>query len=99
MRPLPLLTFLLVTGISVDAGAVDAVYQWFNSTKDACVTKFKEQGLTVEDVKQRDQIFLYASYVLTFKNWQTPTQTDVLRGHNIGGILVSPDGYPVQWGL
>lgn len=45
---------------------------------------------------ERDEIYGLLAYAVVRKDWQTD-QTDPRRGHNIGSVLVDPDGKVVFW--
>ncbi|MFC1750915.1 nucleoside deaminase [Pseudomonadota bacterium] len=45
---------------------------------------------------ERDEIYGLLAYAVVRKDWQTD-QTEPRRGHNIGSVLVDPDGNVVFW--
>lgn len=46
--------------------------------------------------QERDEIYMLLAYAVVLKNWQTDA-TRPQRGHNIGSVLVAPDGEIVFW--
>lgn len=46
--------------------------------------------------RERDEIYMLLAYAVVLKNWQT-NETQPQRGHNIGSVLVDPDGKVVFW--
>lgn len=55
-----------------------------------------EAGALTPAEVERDEIFTLLAYAAVRKDWQT-NQTDPRRGHNIGSVLVDPDGELVFW--
>ena len=51
--------------------------------------------LTPEVLKERDEIYMLAAYAVVYNDWQDGTGQK--RGHNIGSVLVDPDGKIVNW--
>lgn len=68
-----------------------------------CAPKFSEapladlefSGLSQEVLKERDEIYMLAAYAVVYNDWQDGSGQK--RGHNIGSVLVSPDGKIVNW--
>lgn len=53
--------------------------------------------LEVTDVQaERDRIYTLLAYAVVLKDWQS-NRTPELRGHNIGSVLVDPQGQVVFW--
>jgi len=46
--------------------------------------------------QERDEIYMLLAYAVVYKDWQTDA-TEPRRGHNIGSIMVDPDGGIVFW--
>ena len=44
---------------------------------------------------ERDEIYMLTAYAVVLNDWQVSGQKK--RGHNIGSILVDPDGKIVNW--
>lgn len=83
--------------MSTQLFGVDARYQWLRSIaaeKHKCSVYY--EGIDDKQMNQRDLMYLYATYIVAHKNWQGDNE-EVLRGHNIAGILADPEGNPVQW--
>lgn len=69
-----------------------------------CAPKFSEVALVVPDAqeaitaevqKERDDIYILAAYAVVYNDWQDGSGQK--RGHNIGSVLVDPDGKIVNW--
>ena len=55
---------------------------------------------TISSVAQeRDSIYQLLAYAVVYKDWQTKSAKDGARGHNIGCVLVDPNGTVVHWAL
>lgn len=69
-----------------------------------CAPKFSEAPLatldpnaliTPEVLKERDEIYMLAAYAVVYNDWQDGAGQK--RGHNIGSVLVDPNGKIVNW--
>lgn len=52
---------------------------------------------TLSPAEERDEIYSLLAYATVLKDWQTGGQDQ--RGHNIGSILVDPNGKVVDWAV
>ena len=52
-------------------------------------------AITAEIQDERDEIYMLAAYGVVLNDWQDGSGEK--RGHNIGSILVAPDGKIVNW--
>lgn len=57
---------------------------------------FVDATVTPQVQEERDEIYLLTAYGVVLNDWQDGKQKDK-RGHNIGSILVAPDGQIVNW--
>lgn len=57
---------------------------------------FVEAKVTPQVQAERDEIYLLTAYGVVLNDWQDGKQKNK-RGHNIGSILVAPDGRIVNW--
>jgi tRNA(adenine34) deaminase len=69
-----------------------------------CAPKFSEAPLATPDsnisippdvLKERDEIYMLAAYAVVYNDWQDGSGQK--RGHNIGSVLVAPNGKIVNW--
>lgn len=59
-------------------------------------TAVSSTSMVLSDVqKERDEIYQLAAYAVVFNDWQDGSGNK--RGHNIGSVLVDPDGKVVNW--
>ena len=54
-----------------------------------------QKAVTAEIQKERDDIYILAAYAVVYNDWQDGTGKK--REHNIGSVLVDPDGKIVNW--
>lgn len=52
-------------------------------------------AVSKESMNERDEIYMLAAYAVVLNDWQA--EGPKKRGHNIGSILVAPDGSIVNW--
>ncbi|WP_051957956.1 nucleoside deaminase [Desulfobacter vibrioformis] len=57
---------------------------------------FVEAKVTPQVQEERDEIYILTAYGVVLNDWQDGKQENK-RGHNIGSILVAPDGRIVNW--
>ncbi len=55
-----------------------------------------DPDVTGEALAERDEIYMLAAYAVVLNDWQDGSGKK--RGHNIGSILVDPNGKIVNWG-
>lgn len=56
---------------------------------------FVDTKITPQVQEERDQIYMLTAYGVVLNDWQEENENK--RGHNIGSILVAPDGRIVNW--
>jgi tRNA(adenine34) deaminase len=61
----------------------------------APLAMLETSDLTSEVLKERDEIYMLGAYAVVYNDWQDGSGQK--RGHNIGSVLVDPNGKIVNW--
>jgi tRNA(adenine34) deaminase len=79
---------------SVTTSTQDTHSETENTTTESTET---ESATDVDPIQvERDFIYSLLAYAVVLKDWQTES-TNPARGHNIGSVLVNPQGEVVYW--
>jgi len=81
-----------------DPGGASATAVKSAPEKKANLAPSKPRSLSKKTAaEERDDIYTLMAYAVVHKNWQTKSTSSGGRGHNIGSVLVDPDGKVVSW--